>query len=72
MMSRKHFKALAAIVVKMNAEGYLSIDAHKRLVSDLGEFGMEANSKFDRFKFNQACGLEINNKGMWQLAENIS
>lgn len=71
-MSRKHFKALAAIVVRMHDDGLLSINVHKRLVQELGDVCYDDNNRFDLFQFNRACGLEINGKrGMWQPVENI-
>lgn len=70
-MTRKHFKALAAIVVTMSKDGLLSIETHKRLVCELGDFCHCENPMFDFNLFNRACGLELKSDNMWQLRENV-
>ena len=51
MLTRKHFKELASILEEHKADPVL--------IRDIADFCYQSNSNFDRYKFYDACGVEL-------------
>ena len=51
MLTRKHFKELASILEEHKANGVL--------IRDIADFCYQSNSNFDRYRFYEACGVEL-------------
>ena len=51
MLTRKDFKELAGIMREHKADGVM--------IRDIADFCYNSNSRFDRARFYDACGLEL-------------
>ena len=54
MMTRKHFKSLAASVAKLNLFNH---DAAYGMACDVADVCAKDNPRFDRLRFFEACGF---------------
>ena len=59
MFTKKHYKAIAEIVVRARKNPNLAtVDGHcRQIASDLANYFATDNPRFDRDKFLSACGL---------------
>ena len=54
MMTRKHFKSLAASIAKLNLFNH---DAAYGMACDVADVCAKDNPRFDRLRFFEACGF---------------